>query len=153
MSDLFKIKEVRISSVEYSKSLKLREQVLREPLGLVITQEQIENEKKRNYYHFIAKKKKEIVSALTMKVNPNSIQTCQIATKKEYRGNGIGKNLLEFGEKNISSLFKKKEFVVFSRLNSLHFYKKSNYEFKNHRIYLINGIEHRLLKKTCGNTV
>jgi hypothetical protein len=153
MNDLLEIKEVRTSSDEYIQSLKLREKVLREPIGLKISQEQIDNEQNQNHYHFIARKKNELVSALTMKINPNSIQTCQIATEKKYRGNGIGKTLLEYGEKKILSLCEKKEFVVFSRLDSLMFYKKCNYEFKNGRVYLINGIEHRLLKKTCGNNV
>jgi len=147
------IEKVDFTSDEYLESLKLREEILRKPIGLKISKEQLDNEKNNNHYHFIAKQSKKVISALTMKINPNSIQTCQIATDENYRGNGIGEKLLYFGEEYILSFIKKKEFVVFSRLTSLSFYKNCSYEFKNDRIYIINGIEHRLLKKTCGNNV
>lgn len=146
MNNIIKIERILLSSNEYNESLKLREQILRIPLGLTISAKQIKNEKTSNHYHFIAKQDNHVVAALTMKVNANSIQTCQIATDKNYREKGFGKKILNFGEKYLSSFYKK-EFVVFSRLSALKFYIKCDYIFKNEKIYLINDVEHRLLKK------
>ncbi|MFN8356925.1 MAG: GNAT family N-acetyltransferase [Spirosomataceae bacterium] len=150
MNNIYQIEKVDLLSNYYNQSLILREKILRKPLGLVISQEQIENEKKTNYFHFIAKSNDRVVSALTMRINKNNIQTCQIATDNDFRRQGIGKNLLEYGEAYVSSLIEREEFIVFSRLDSLLFYEKCNYKYKDDKIYLINNLEHRLLSKGVG---
>lgn len=151
MNNFYQIEKVDLSSNYYNQSLILREKILRKPLGLVISQEQIENEKKVNYFHFTAKLHNKVISALTMRINSNNIQTCQIATDIDFRGQGIGKKLLEFGEQYVSSLIERDEFIVFSRIDSLLFYEKCNYQYKNDEIYLIHNLEHRLLSKGLGH--
>jgi len=137
----------------YLKSLELREKILRKPLGLTVTREQLENEKLENYFHYCIIENTELVSALTMKINRTSIQTCQIATDTKFRNKGFGLNLLEYGESELSNLFPDKDFVVFSRIESIPFYLKSNYDFKNEKEYDIVGIKHRLMIKTAPNNV
>lgn len=150
MNSFYQIEKVDLSSNYYNQSLILREKILRKPLGFVISQEQIENERKTNYFHFISKFEEKVVSALTMRINQNNIQTCQIATDIDFRGQGIGKKLIEYGEQYVSSLIVKEEFIVFSRLDSLRFYEKCNYQYKDDKLYLIYSLEHRLLSKCCG---
>lgn len=151
MNNFYQIEKVDLLSNYYSQSLALREKILREPLGLIISKKQIENEKKTDHFHFIVRLENKVVSALTMRINTNNIQTCQIATDNDFRRQGIGKKLLEYGEQYISSLIEKEEFIVFSRFDSLLFYEKCNYLYKDDKIYLINNLEHRLLSKGFGN--
>lgn len=137
----------------YQDSLALREKVLRKPLGLEVSSEQIKNESLKNYHHYCVKKDNAVVAALTMKINPSSIQICQIATLNNYQCKGYGSAVLEYAEKELSRLFPKKGFVVFSRINSVSFYLKMGYEFKNKKTYTIIGLDHRLMKKTVTKTM
>lgn len=81
----------------YAKSLALREAVLRRPLGLVMTTEELEDDLTRQ--HFCALAFGQVVGAVSLKPLSEAIlQLKQMAVAEERQGRGIGRKLLVHAE-------------------------------------------------------
>ncbi len=94
--------EVEIRIVEYGselqkKSVELRYRVLREPLGLVYTPEQLNAEK--DEVHIVALNANIVVGVLLLKnVGNRILKMRQVAVESGLQGSGIGSQLVHFAE-------------------------------------------------------
>ncbi len=121
-----KIKQIAFGGIEYEKEIDLRYKVLRQPLGLTYTQEQLDAEK--DEFHFAAFDGERLVGCLLMKaIDKDEIKMRQVAVDESYQGKGVGKALVLFSEKFAA----KKGFTVITlhaRKTAVPFYEKLGYE-------------------------
>lgn len=83
-------------SPEYEVAVKLREAILREPLGLVFSQEELEAEK--NHIQIVGFQGDEVVSTAVLVLEGCDYKMQRVVVKQEFQGLGIGSKLLEFCE-------------------------------------------------------
>lgn len=97
-----KMKDIDIQIVDFNsplqkKSVELRYKVLREPLGLHFTDEQLAAEK--DDAHIVALQNKNVVGVMVLqKTGDTHIKMRQVAVDFELQKSGIGKKLVEFTE-------------------------------------------------------
>lgn len=108
-------------------SIELRRKVLRIPLGLDFTQEELDQEK--DQVHIGAHDGNNIMAILLFVVDANNqkVKMRQVAVDPTCQGAGVGKQLVEFSEQwCMDNGIKKIE--LHARASVLPFYEKMNYE-------------------------
>ncbi|MCX6814541.1 MAG: GNAT family N-acetyltransferase [Candidatus Aenigmarchaeota archaeon] len=91
--------------------------------------------------HFIAIADGKIVSTARFReTSKGQIKIERTATKKEYRGKGIGKGLLEFMLKKMAEL-KPKKIILMSQVQSQPFYEKYGFRAVS-KPYDMYGVKH-----------
>ena len=96
------MENIEIQIVEYNsdlqkKSVELRTKILREPLGLVYTPEQLADEKEE--IHIVALKDDKVVGVLVLKkMDDKLLKMRQVAVDTDLQKSGIGKQLVIFSE-------------------------------------------------------
>lgn len=89
--------EIKHESVQYALTIALRDRVLRHPLGLYFTPEQLEEEK--NEFHLTAWQGNELLGCLVLKpVDMYIVKMRQVAVSTQAQGQGIGKMLVAWSE-------------------------------------------------------
>lgn len=79
------------------KSVELRYKVLREPLGLVYTAEQLEDE--RDEIHIVAVLNHKVAGIVVLKkADNNTLKMRQVAVDPDLQQSGIGKKMVVFSE-------------------------------------------------------
>jgi len=90
-------KAVEFDSPAYKETVSLRYDILRKPLGLNFTQEQLDKE--ANDFHLAAYMDDILAACLILtKVNENEIKMRQVAVGENLQGKGVGKKLVRFSE-------------------------------------------------------
>ncbi len=119
------LKIIDYGSKEYKQILDLRMQILRKPLGLDFSKEDIENEK--SDIHIAAYEDDEILGCCMLtQVNPTSVRLRQMAVKPGLQHKGIGKVLMQFAE-NIARDRGNKLMTMHARKTAVGFYEKQGY--------------------------
>src|SRR5215470_11025848 len=124
--DVISIVESPLGSDVYRQSLLLREEVLRTPLGLHLTEGELRDDANRR--HFCALSHGTVVGSVSLKpLNTETLQLRQMAVAEDRRRERIGAELLERAE-----AFAKDEgfrrIVLNARLGAEGFYARSGYE-------------------------
>ena len=92
------IKSFDYHSTDYAKALLLRDRVLRQPLGLKFTEEELKKDK--NDVHFGLFNGDDIVACLILTDAGNKrMKMRQVAVDGQYQGKGLGKSLSFAAEK------------------------------------------------------
>lgn len=92
-----RLQEIKHGSVEYALTIALRDRVLRHPLGLYFTPEQLEEEK--NEFHLSAWQGNELLGCLVLKpIDAYIVKMRQVAVSPQAQGQGIGKMLVAWSE-------------------------------------------------------
>jgi len=119
------IRQITFGGEEHKKEIELRYKVLRQPLGLNYTQEQLDAE--RDEFHFVVFYGEKLVGCLLMKTIDNEeIKMRQVAVDESYQGKGVGKELVLFSERfaaenNYSVI------TLHARKTAVPFYEKLGY--------------------------
>jgi len=110
----------------YKQAVTLRTNVLRRPLNLQYTPEQLEEE--RDQIHFVAVEEGEVLGVvLLQKLDAQTAKMRQFAVKEKYQGQGIGSELVAyFEEYAISKDFSRIE--MHAREKAVRFYTQVGYE-------------------------
>ncbi len=129
---------------EYLQMVKLRDDVLRKPLGLGFTPEELESEKD---HMLIAAFEDERMLGCCMLIEeqPSAIRLRQMAVLNDLQGKGIGRALMNFAE----NLARDRGFRVIrmhARLNAVGFYEKVGYKIKGDQ-FLEVTIPHYVMEK------
>ena len=91
------LKEVSHGSEAYKATIDLRYKILREPLGLIYTQEQLDAE--HADHHLAAYVENELVACLVLSpVDTHTIKMRQVAVSAACQGKGYGKELVKYSE-------------------------------------------------------
>ena len=111
---------------EYRQMVKLRDDILRKPLGLGFTPEELEAEKENM---LIAAFEEEDMLGCCMLVeeNPETVRLRQMAVLNDLQGKGIGRALMNFAE-NIARDRGYKIIIMHARKNAIGFYEKMGYK-------------------------
>ena len=81
----------------YAQAVKLREAMLRKPLGLTLSQEELTDDALRR--HFCALTNGTVVGSVSFKpLGPHTLQLKQMAVADGRQGNGVGSRLLRLAQ-------------------------------------------------------
>jgi predicted GNAT family N-acyltransferase len=147
----YEIRLIDTQSNYYKDVVMLRHDVLRKPLGLSISQEDIEDDK--NQYIIISLDNEEVVGCLFIKiVSQENVKFRQMAIAENDQHKGIGRAIISFAE-NFCQLNKYKIIELHARKTALEFYQKQNYQLIGEEFNEV-GIPHfKMLKTFVGEVV
>jgi len=140
----FTCKIISYNSADYLQWIALRAQILRLPLGMNLTDEDIKNDK--NEIIICIFDRKNPVGGLQLKpLGINKVRLRQMAVSENYRNQGLGKKLLNFAEKTAlkNGFF---NIELHARKTAVEFYKKSGYQVSG-QVFIEVGIPHLFMKK------
>jgi predicted GNAT family N-acyltransferase len=132
----FKI--IKHGSPEYEAAVKLREEILRKPLGLTFSPEELEAEK--NHIQIAGFQGDEIISTAVLSHEENNYKIQKVVVKEDLQYSGIGSRMMKFCEEyernqGIRSIY------LHSRRIAVSFYLKNNYVIEGDYFY-----EHDILR-------
>jgi predicted GNAT family N-acyltransferase len=138
------IKQIQYNSEEYKQEIALRIEVLRKPLGIYFTKEQLEEEK--DEIHFAAFKNNKMIGCILIKDLGNGIAKMrQVAVATEHQKKGVGKKLVDFFEEFVREKGYK-SIEMHARKYAVPFYEKLGYE-KYGEEFLEVTIHHYKMRK------
>jgi len=129
---------------EYQQMVKLREDILRKPLGFSFTPEELESEKDNM---LIAAFEDERILGCCMLVeeNPGIVRLRQMAVLNDLQGKGVGRALMQFAE-NIARDHGYKTITMHARKHAIGFYEKVGYKIKGSEFIEVS-IPHLAMEK------
>ncbi|MBN8785149.1 MAG: GNAT family N-acetyltransferase [Sphingobacteriales bacterium SCN 48-20] len=138
------LKIIDHGSEEYQLMVKLRDDILRKPLGLTFTPEELEKEKENM---LIAAFEEEQILGCCMLVEepPSGIRLRQMAVLNDLQGKGIGRALMNFAE-NLARDRGFKAVTMHARKNAVGFYEKMGYRVTSDEFTEVN-IPHYVMEK------
>ena len=120
------IREISYASDEYEQSKRLRQDVLRTPIGLVLNEKDVAGEEQQ--WHVAAIDKNRVVGVIILKpLEQGVIKFRQVAVSSTQQGKGVGRDLMAFAE----SLAQSKQFTsveMNARTTAQIFYEKLGYQ-------------------------
>ena len=120
------LKIIDHGTAEYQQMIKLRDDILRKPLGLSFSEEELENEK--NNLHMAAYEDDQMLGCcMLVEEEPGTVRLRQMAVLNDLQGKGIGKALMQFAE-NLARDRGYKKITMHARKNALGFYEKMGYK-------------------------
>ena len=129
---------------EYKQMLKLRDEILRKPLGLKFSPEELEKEKE-NLLIGAFEDEDMLGCCMLVKESPTIVRLRQMAVLNDLQGKGIGKALTAFAE-NLARDHGYKIMSMHARKNSVGFYEKMGYTVKGDEFQEIT-IPHYIMEK------
>ena len=112
-------------SLQHQKMVELRYQMLRKPLGLSYSKEEIEAEKNDLLIGFFDDEKLEGCCILT-KTSPKNVKLRQMAVLSGLQGKGIGRVLMTYAE-NVARDHGYRKLTMHARKTAVGFYEKLGY--------------------------
>jgi ribosomal protein S18 acetylase RimI-like enzyme len=138
------LKIIDYGSPEYQQMVKLRDAVLRKPLGLTFTQEDLESEKD-NILIAAFEEERMLGCCMLVEERPDVVRLRQMAVLNALQGKGIGRALMNFAE-NIARDRGYKIVKMHARNNSIGFYEKVGYKKKGDEFIEVT-IPHYVMEK------
>ncbi len=140
-------KVVYHASQEYQQAVELRRQVLRLPLGLDFTVEQLDSE--IDSFHFVGGVEAIVLAtAMATPLDIEIIKIRQVAVSQSQQGKGFGRDIMLFTEEWASQM-EYKTVVLHARATVVDFYLKLGYELFDEPFEEV-GIPHRKMRKFLG---
>jgi GNAT superfamily N-acetyltransferase len=138
------LKIIDHGTAEYLQMVKLRDDILRKPLGLSFTAEELETEKD---HMLIAAFEEERMLGCCMLIEeqPDAIRLRQMAVLNDLQGKGIGRALMNFAE-NLARDRGYRIIRMHARINAVGFYEKVGYKVKGDQ-FLEVTIPHYVMEK------
>ena len=119
------LKIIDHGSAAYRQMIKLRDDILRRPLGLHFTEEELEKEK--HNLHIAAFEDDTMLGCcMLVEEDPQTVRLRQMAVINDLQGKGIGRALMQFAE-NLSRDRGYKKITMHARKNATGFYEKMGY--------------------------
>ena len=119
------LKIIDHGSREYHQMVQLRNDILRRPLGLQFTPEELEKEKEEILIGAFEEEKM-LGCCMLIKEDPSSVRLRQMAVMNDLQGKGIGKALMQFAE-NLARDRGYTRITMHARKNAVGFYEKMGY--------------------------
>jgi GNAT superfamily N-acetyltransferase len=138
------LKIIDHGSAEYQQMIKLRDIILRKPLGLSFTAEDLEKEKD-NMLIGAFEEDRMLGCCMLVEEQPNIVRLRQMAVLNDLQGKGIGRALMNFAE-NLARDRGYKIIRMHARNNVVGFYEKVGYKIKGDQFIEIT-IPHYVMEK------
>ena len=113
---------------EYQQMVKLRDDILRKPLGMSFSPDELEGEKE-NMLMAAYEDDTMLGCCMLVEEGPQTVRLRQMAVLNDLQGKGIGKALMQFAE-NLARDRGYKKITMHARDNALGFYEKMGYRKK-----------------------
>lgn len=135
---------VPYQSAEYQEMVLLRNEILRKPLGLVLTAEDLEKEEKDLF--MIYKQDEQLAGCCILTRQTDFVvKLRQMAVSLSYQGTGIGIQMLQFAEKTAwKSGYT--QMILHARKTAEGFYEKAGF-VRNGEEFVEVGITHVCMEK------
>ena len=138
------LKIIDYGTAEYQQVLKLRDEILRKPLGLTFSKAELEKEK--NNIHIAAFEDERMLGCcMLVEEEPEMVRLRQMAVVNDVQGKGIGRALMQFAE-NLARDRGYKVITMHARKNAQGFYEKMGYKKKGEEFTEIT-IPHVVMEK------
>ena len=142
-----KIETIEHDSDAYWEGLLLRDRLLRAPLGLDYSEEDIAAEAEQ--VHVVALEKGEVVGTLLLRgAEAGPVQMRQVAVSQKKQGRGIGRDLVKFAEALVWAECGD-EIFLHAREPVVAFYEELGYE-RVGNLFVEVGIPHLRMRKKLG---
>ena len=136
--------EVQYGSREYHNTVNLRNELLRTPLKLSFSPEELIKEK--DSFHLICWDKESLAACLVLKpLSAQIIRMRQLAVAEEFQGRGFGKRLVSFAE-SFAKQHGYLEISTLARETAVGFYEKLGYIKEGDRFIEVT-IPHFLMRR------
>jgi len=139
------IQRVQHGSAEYDLSVQLRREVLRWPLGLDFSDEDLEQEKSEIVLCAFSGESLVGTLNLAVVVSPNGLKMRQVAVHPDVQGTGIGRKLVDVAEQ-IAQQAEAGFIKLHARDTAVPFYLALGYSVEGDAFEEV-GIPHRLMSK------
>jgi predicted GNAT family N-acyltransferase len=142
-------KEITYKSREWITAVKLRETILREPLGSRFTDKELAEEK--CHFQIAGYLNDEMVATAVLVPEGKEIKMQRVVVSENFRNKNIGSKMMEFCEKlAIARNFKM--IYCHTRDSAVNFYSKNHYE-KVGDYFDEDGIPHLKMRKILSQNV
>lgn len=142
------IESVPYDSQAYRDSCRLRDEILRRPLGLTLSAEDIGGEDEQ--WHLVALEQTEVVGCVVLKPTADGlVQLRQMAVCESHRGSGLGRRLLEESF-TLAQSESARLMTLNAREPAIGFYRKAGFEVYGEG-FVWHGVPHRRMHKTLGD--
>jgi ribosomal protein S18 acetylase RimI-like enzyme len=139
------LKIIDHGSPEYMQMVKLRDDVLRKPLGLTFTEAELEEEKE-NMLIAAFEEERMLGCCMLVEEQVGIVRLRQMAVLNDLQGKGIGRALMNFAE-NIARDRGYRAIRMHARTNAIGFYEKVGYRVKGDQFIEVS-IPHFLMEKS-----
>lgn len=129
---------------EYQQMVKLREDVLRKPLGLGFVPEELDTEK-ANLLIGAFEEDQMLGCCMLVEERPGTVRLRQMAVSNDLQGKGIGRALMNFAE-NIARDQGYRILSMHARKNAIGFYEKMGYRVASEEFTEVT-IPHYVMEK------
>lgn len=131
-------------SSEYHQMVSLRDDILRKPLGLTFSKEELEKEK--DHLLIAAYEDEQILGCCMLVEEGKTVRLRQMAVLNDLQGKGIGRALMDFAE-NLSRDRGYKKITMHARKDALGFYQKLGYIVEGNEFLELNIPHYKMEKK------
>jgi len=138
------IKQIDYGTKEYDQMIKLRYEILRKPLKLDFTEEQLQKEK-NDILIGAFEEDKILGCCLLTKEDQNSVRLRQMAVANNLQGKGIGASMMNYAE-NIARDAGYKKIIMHARKTAIGFYEKLGYTVTGNEFTEVS-IPHYVMEK------
>lgn len=120
------LKEIAFGSPEYRKMVQLRYEILRKPLGLEFSEEDLAKEK--NDILIAAFEEEDILGCCMLtRMDAETVRLRQMAVQNSQQGKGVGASLMTMAE-NLARDRGFRKLVMHARKAAIGFYEKQGYQ-------------------------
>lgn len=119
------LKIIDYGTAEYDQMVRLRDEILRKPLGLTFSKEELEKEK-NNLLIVAYEDERMLGCCMLLEEGIQTVRLRQMAVMNDLQGKGIGKALMQFAE-NIARDRGYKKITMHARKDASGFYEKMGY--------------------------
>lgn len=139
------LKQIDHGSKEYAQVIALRHAILREPLGLSFSKEELEREK--DNIHIAVFEDDDLLGCCMLTIiNPQTLQLRQMAVKNNLQRKGIGASIMIFAE-TLSRDKGYRTIIMHARDTAIGFYEKFGYKIVGEPFIEVNLPHHVMQKK------
>lgn len=119
------LKIIDYGTAEYDQMVRLRDEILRKPLGLTFSKEELEKEK-NNLLIVAYEDERMLGCCMLIEEGIQTVRLRQMAVMNDLQGKGIGKALMQFAE-NIARDRGYRKITMHARKDASGFYEKMGY--------------------------
>jgi predicted GNAT family N-acyltransferase len=138
------LKQIDHGSKEYQQMVSLRMEILRKPLGLGFTEEELAKEKE-DILIGAFEEDKILACCLLTKVDNATIKLRQMAVQNNLQGKGIGASIMSFAE-TVARDRGYKKLMMHARDSAIGFYEKFDFSVKGNEFIEVN-VPHHVMEK------
>lgn len=138
------LKIVDYGTDEYKDTIKLRNEILRKPLGLALAEDELKKEQ-ANMHMAAYEDERMLGCCMLVEEDPQTVRLRQMAVVNDVQGKGIGRALMTFAE-NLARDRGYRKITMHARKNALGFYEKLGYK-KNGEEFVEITIPHYVMEK------